>query len=148
MDTDSPNALARRCPYVGLTPFSEKDAEFFFGRTADIEIVATNLRAAPLTVFYGSSGVGKSSLLNAGVVPYLRRMSTASTPPGEPPEYLLVSLRDWANDPVQGLKNRIADAVSDAVKNRLLPVRGADDLTGCEPLFPFTTLFRSRKSVV
>lgn len=134
MDTDSPNALSRRCPYVGLTPFSEKDAEFFFGRTADIEIVATNLRAAPLTVFYGSSGVGKSSLLNAGVVPYLRRMSTASTPPDEPPEYILVTLRDWANDPIQGLKTRIAEAVYDAVNNKLLPKRAAEDLTDAEPV--------------
>jgi WD40 repeat protein len=60
------------CPYVGLQPYSEEDRDFFFGRSREQRIISSNLYAAPLTVLYGSSGVGKSSILSAGVVPRLR----------------------------------------------------------------------------
>ncbi|MBI3741508.1 MAG: hypothetical protein HY257_07100, partial [Chloroflexi bacterium] len=63
------------CPYVGLQPFTEKDNAFFFGRERDQRIITSNLYAAPLTVMYGASGVGKSSILMAGVVPTLRAKS-------------------------------------------------------------------------
>ena len=42
---------------------SELDALLFFGRERDAEIVVANLLASRLTVLYGASGVGKSSLL-------------------------------------------------------------------------------------
>jgi WD40 repeat protein len=56
-------------PYKGLAPFddSELDAALFFGRDRDGEIIVANLLAARLTVLYGPSGVGKSSLLHARV---------------------------------------------------------------------------------
>src|SRR6185295_10878843 len=59
------------CPYVGLQPFTAKDAEYFFGRERERRIIAANLFAAPLTVLYGPSAVGKSSVLQAGVVSHL-----------------------------------------------------------------------------
>jgi len=60
------------CPYVGLRDFTEDYAEFFFGRDADRQLITGNLRASRLTLLYAQSGVGKSSLLRAGVVPRLR----------------------------------------------------------------------------
>jgi WD40 repeat protein len=62
-------------PYKGLAAFadSELDALFFFGREREIEVIAANLIAARLTVLYGPSGVGKTSVLRAGVAPRLRR---------------------------------------------------------------------------
>jgi len=60
-------------PFVGLEPYEEEDAPFFFGRERDTRLIAANLRGAPLTVLYGASGVGKSSALQAGVVHELRR---------------------------------------------------------------------------
>ena len=59
-------------PYVGLVPYTEADAAFFFGREAEKRIITANLRAARLTLVYGASGVGKTSLLLAGVVHDLR----------------------------------------------------------------------------
>jgi WD40 repeat protein len=75
-------------PYRGLAAFedSDLDALYFFGRERDSEIVVANLIASRLTVLYGPSGVGKSSLLLASVARALR----------EPPE--------------QGLARAIADA--------------------------------------
>jgi WD40 repeat protein len=57
------------CPYRGLAHYDEEYAGFF--REHDIEVVMANLYAAPLTLLYGESGVGKSSVLMAGVVPQL-----------------------------------------------------------------------------
>jgi len=64
-------------PYVGLRPFREADSPFFFGRQRDIRVIASNLISSPLTVLYGPSGVGKSSVLQAGVVPHIRKDSAA-----------------------------------------------------------------------
>src|SRR5579864_8529394 len=57
-----------RSPYKGLLPYTQEDRPYFFGRDGDREIVAANLKASRLTVLYGVSGVGKSSLLRAGVL--------------------------------------------------------------------------------
>ncbi len=59
------------CPYVGLQPFTAEQQEYFFGREREQRIIAANLFAAPLTILYGPSAVGKSSVLQAGVVPRL-----------------------------------------------------------------------------
>ena len=59
------------CPYVGLQPYSEAEREYFFGREQDTETIAANLLTARLTLLYGASGVGKTSVLAAGVVPSL-----------------------------------------------------------------------------
>ena len=64
---------ARRSPYQGLVPYSEADADWFFGRDEWCEVVGDNLRAYRITVLYGSSGVGKSSVLRAGLMPPARR---------------------------------------------------------------------------
>ena len=56
-------------PYVGLQPYGPGDKDYFAGRESDIRIINANLAVSRLTVFYGPSGVGKTSLLQAGVVP-------------------------------------------------------------------------------
>jgi len=78
-------AGAVSCPYVGLRPYTEAEREFFFGRERDQRVVASNLYSAPLTVFYGASGVGKSSVLLAGVLPALRAR----------PRTAVVVFREW-----------------------------------------------------
>ena len=46
------------CPYRGLTPYAEKDAQFFFGRSQDSHLIVANLFCARVTVLFGPSGVG------------------------------------------------------------------------------------------
>ena len=69
-------------PYKGLASFedSELDALLFFGREREIAAVAANVLANRLTVLYGPSGVGKSSLLGAGVARRLREIVDAAAP--------------------------------------------------------------------
>jgi WD40 repeat protein/class 3 adenylate cyclase len=65
------------CPYRGLLPFRESDAEVFYGRERLAAELAARLavRAASggLVVVTGASGAGKSSLLRAGLLPILAR---------------------------------------------------------------------------
>src|SRR4029077_2961708 len=85
-DPPEPRQAAQRrlpeTPFVGLIPYGEGDAAFFFGRDEEKEIVAGNLRAARLTIVYGASGAGKSSLLHAGVVHDLHEQVRPTPPPG------------------------------------------------------------------
>jgi Protein kinase domain len=60
-------------PFAGLAAFQEADAGRFFGRDRDIEQIVTELRSRPLVAVVGASGVGKSSLVRAGVIPALKR---------------------------------------------------------------------------
>ena len=96
-------------PYVGLVPFGEEDAGFFFGRSQEIAIVSANLRSSRLTIVYGPSGVGKSSLLQAGVVHDLREAARAGD--ADAP-FAVCTVRSWHDDP----KHRLLQAASDAVR--------------------------------
>ncbi|MFE3141435.1 trypsin-like peptidase domain-containing protein [Streptomyces scopuliridis] len=64
--------LPPRCPFQGLAPFTEEDAEFFHGRDSDTDRVHKAVRGRPMTLVAGPSGCGKSSLVRAGVLPLLR----------------------------------------------------------------------------
>ena len=55
--------------YPGVTPFSTEQAHIFFGRNQDTDELYRLIRREPLVVLYGKSGLGKSSLLNAGIIP-------------------------------------------------------------------------------
>ncbi|HUL12940.1 MAG TPA: hypothetical protein VLU73_12335 [Methylococcaceae bacterium] len=59
-------------PWPGLAPYDETSSEFFNGRDADAEELLRLVRLAPLTTLYSKSGLGKSSLLQAGLFPRLR----------------------------------------------------------------------------
>jgi eukaryotic-like serine/threonine-protein kinase len=56
-------------PYRGLRPFDAEHRALFFGRDADVRAVIDRLRSDPLVAIAGDSGVGKSSLCRAGVLP-------------------------------------------------------------------------------
>lgn len=66
------SAIDRESPWPGLAPFTEAQSAIFFGRDAEVKILARRVQGDPLTVLFGQSGLGKSSLLQAGVFPRLR----------------------------------------------------------------------------
>ena len=67
----------RGCPYRGLLPFDESDADVFYGRerlSAELAVkLAARAASGGLLVVTGASGAGKSSLLQAGLLPLLAR---------------------------------------------------------------------------
>ncbi len=85
-------------PYRGLASFSasDEDAALFFGRDRDRELVLANLLASRLTLLYGQSGVGKSSLLCAGVVHRLRQPAPSTL---AAPRQAVVYVNEWHGDP-------------------------------------------------
>ncbi|MGZ3459666.1 MAG: serine/threonine-protein kinase, partial [Archangium sp.] len=64
-----PDVLSAGNPYRGLAPFEAEHRSLFFGRDADIRAVLERLRRQPLVLVAGDSGVGKSSLCRAGILP-------------------------------------------------------------------------------
>lgn len=67
-------AIEERDPYRGLRAFGEQDADLFFGRDELAGQLARRITdGVPLLGVIGPSGVGKSSLWHAGVLPKLRR---------------------------------------------------------------------------
>ncbi|MEV4359914.1 AAA family ATPase [Nonomuraea sp. NPDC049625] len=69
------NRWASRCPYLGLAPFGQSQAEVFYGReklTAQlVDALADRLDKPGILVVSGASGAGKSSLVHAGLLPAL-----------------------------------------------------------------------------
>jgi WD40 repeat protein len=60
-------------PWPGPPAFTESQAEFFRGRAEEAEHLLDLTKDASLTLLYGKSGMGKTSLLQAGLFPLLRR---------------------------------------------------------------------------
>ena len=76
------------CPYKGLSAFTEEDAKYFFGRKSAIADLVQAVDTQPLVGVIGASGSGKSSLVFAGLVPYLRttgKVEIVSFRPGKNP---------------------------------------------------------------
>ena len=92
------SSTERSSPYKGLIPYAEGDAPFFFGREKETRLISANLFASPLTLLYGASGVGKSSVLRAGVAHQLRQRD----------DLLVVVFNSWQSNAVSDLKKAIA----------------------------------------
>ncbi len=75
----APELTAKNNPYRGLKPFATADAPLFFGRAKLTDSLAALVEQEPLVIVVGVSGSGKSSLVNAGLIP---RLTRAGEPPG------------------------------------------------------------------
>ena len=68
-------------PFPGLRPFREHEEHLFFGRESQVDAMVDALARARFLAVVGTSGSGKSSLVNCGLIPALRRglMGSAGT---------------------------------------------------------------------
>ena len=59
--------------FIGLQPYTEAQSGCFYGRDKEIEQLTKLVEANTLTILFGKSGAGKTSILNAGAFPRLRQ---------------------------------------------------------------------------
>ncbi|MEV2211069.1 AAA family ATPase [Streptomyces sp. NPDC050997] len=123
---DASSVAGGVCPYRGLASYRQQDAGWFFGRERSTEALVAQLRAAEptggLVVLVGASGAGKSSLLNAGLVPAVRdgALSGGSGParpvlqlvPGADPLKELIRRVPELNDVATDIASDIAMEIS------------------------------------
>ena len=69
-------------PYPGSRPFLRADGNLFFGRLAEAAALAEMWRANRLTIVWGPTASGKTSLLQAGLLPLVGRWRSEVLPPG------------------------------------------------------------------
>jgi hypothetical protein len=90
-----------RSPFVGTRPFSAEEAAFFFGREREAVRLSNLIIANTLTVLYGDSGVGKSSLINARLPRALEAIE---------PDWLVISFFEWQ----RGCESRLGEIIEGA----------------------------------
>ena len=79
-------------PYRGLLSFDAEHQSLFFGRDSEARAIVDRLRAEAIVVVAGDSGVGKSSLCRAGVLPRLDGRVLALAPGRQPLAALVAAL--------------------------------------------------------
>ena len=102
----------RRWPYQGLEPYSIEDADYFFGRDAWRETIVDYLIAYRLSILYGASGVGKSSVVRAGVAHELRGQARANLQRDGRAEIVPVVFSSWTGEPAAALRLAVRESVA------------------------------------
>lgn len=122
MDASHDGALAGRAsPYAGLSHFTEARADLFFGRDEERTALIGNLRTSRLTVLYAPSGVGKSSLLRAGVQARLHELARQRLQHGEPVDFVPVVFDSWRDAPTSELIGELERAIDPYRTERAAP---------------------------
>ncbi|MEY4940545.1 MAG: hypothetical protein RIQ93_2280, partial [Verrucomicrobiota bacterium] len=67
------NFIDPQNPWLGLASFTEETRAYFHGRDEEVGELGRRVQRKLLTVLFGQSGLGKTSILRAGIVPRLRR---------------------------------------------------------------------------
>ena len=116
--------LSSANPWPGLAQYDEASTRFFQGRQAETAELLRLISLDPLTVLYGNSGLGKSSLLQAGVMPALRK--TRPHLPVYLPVYLRIDFSAGAAlPPLDQVLRRLQDELADHGAD--FPPRHADE---------------------
>jgi hypothetical protein len=92
-------------PWPGLDAFDEDSRRYFHGRDDEIEILTRRVEGSPLVVLFGKSGLGKTSLLKAGLMPRLRERRFV-------PVYVRLVLQEDAPAPVAQLRDALGAALA------------------------------------
>jgi tetratricopeptide (TPR) repeat protein len=116
--------LITTSPYKGLSPFEAEDKDNFFGRDQFLAGLVNELEHTNLLLLLGASGSGKSSIVRAGLVPYLTQkwgsklVNLTFTPDQDPFESLYASLlqQRYKQSEVQIVREQKADTFIRLVK--------------------------------
>jgi WD40 repeat protein len=92
--------LSPQQPWPGLAAYDEQSQEYFCGRQEESATLLRLVLQSPLTVLYGKSGLGKTSLLKAGLFPLLRKELDLSRGERYLPIYVRLTLSSTKAEPV------------------------------------------------
>jgi tetratricopeptide (TPR) repeat protein len=108
-DSGSPDEVSidPQNPWLGLFSYSEETRAYFHGREEEAGELARRVQRKPLTVLFGQSGLGKTSLLRAGLVPRLRDESFC-------PVYVRIDYAPGSPSPSEQIKQAIFKATAAA----------------------------------
>lgn len=134
----APTLTAQNNPYRGLESYDEAQTDLFFGRRGLVEELATKVDKHPFTVVVGASGTGKSSVVKAGLVPYLKqREESAPTEDGQAkeghsPRYVALPPFRPGDAPLQSLADLVATSLLEAVdqSDRVEPAKYVVETVG------------------
>src|SRR5689334_12566673 len=93
-------AVDEEHPWLGLASFTEETRAYFYGREDEIAELCRRVQRKLLTILFGQSGLGKTSILRAGIVPRLR-------PEGYCPVYVRIDYSREAPEPSEQIKEAI-----------------------------------------
>lgn len=96
----SGHAIDSEHPWLGLDSFTEETRAFFFGREQEVAELGRRVQRKLLTILFGQSGLGKTSILRAGIVPKLR-------PNGYCPVYVRIDYGAESPPPAEQIKQAI-----------------------------------------
>jgi hypothetical protein len=96
-------AVDARNPWLGLASFTEETRTYFFGRDEETAELARRVQRKLLTVLFGQSGLGKTSILRAGLAPRLRNQ-------GYCPIYVRIDYGRDSPEPAEQIKEAISRA--------------------------------------
>ncbi len=96
----SQSAIDRQHPWLGLDSFTEETRSYFYGREEEVAELGRRVQRKRLTVLFGQSGLGKTSILRAGIVPRLR-------PLGYCPVYVRIDYSPDSPSPAEQIKKAI-----------------------------------------
>jgi len=97
------NQVNEENPWPGLSAFTEDNASFFHGRDKEAAELFRLIKRETLTIMFGLSGLGKTSLLQAGIFPLLRREHFL-------PVYVRLNYAEAAPDLVSQVQETLRDA--------------------------------------
>jgi len=103
--SDTRATVDEHSPWLGLVSFTEETRAFFFGRDQEVAELSRRVQGKLLTVLFGKSGLGKTSILRAGLVPRLREQ-------GYCPVYVRIDYRRDTPEPAEQIKEAIRRAAS------------------------------------
>jgi tetratricopeptide (TPR) repeat protein len=98
--SDSGSSVDADNPWLGLASFTEESQQYFFGREGEVAELTRRVQRKLLTVLFGKSGLGKTSILKAGLVPRLRSQ-------GYFPVYLRIDYGHDSPEPSEQIKQAI-----------------------------------------
>ena len=94
-------------PWLGLASYTEETRGYFYGREEEVAELCRRVQRKQLTILFGQSGLGKTSILRAGIVPRLR-------PEGYCPVYVRIDYSPDSPVPTEQIKQAIFRATQAA----------------------------------